>query len=202
MQADFEFHITGLENAILNILQNGDLAANIPPMTNVNEFANYSGELDRENLLEAIRSFANRFPLVLVSYGSGVDKRKAATGMADKEPIENEHRCSFVVVVASDDLRGEDERRTSAYKMIAQVRKLIGGIQFEVESEDESESVLLNHAPMIPAGVECISRLKDLTAFAVHFTTMFHEWMPDRRVVPTTIEEIKLKIHTALPEEN
>lgn len=202
---DFEFHVSGLENAILNLLKSGDSGAEIPAMTGVKEFATYSGELDRENLLAAIQSMASRFPLVMVAYGSGSDKRKAATGMLDKEAIEIEHSCGFIVVVASQDLRGEKARRTSLYKMLAQVRQILGGIQFEIEVEGEVENVMLNHAPLIPAGVECISRLKDLTAYAVHFETMFHEWLPDRRIVPANVEEINLNVfveNTNLPEFN
>lgn len=200
---DFEFHIKGLENAILNILKSGDSSANIPAMTGVKDFATYSGELDRDNIIAALQSMVNRFPLVMVAYGSGLDKRKAATGLIDKEPIENEHSCGFIVVVASQDLRGEKHRRVSLYKMIADVRRLLGGIQFETEFDNET--VMLNHAPLLPTGVECISRLKDLTAYAVHFATMFHEWLPDRRVVPANIQEIGLNVfveNNNLPDFN
>lgn len=200
---DFEFHINGLENAILNLLKTGNDDLNISPMTGTQEFSAYSGELDRENVIDALRRSTNRFPLVMVAYGAGVDKRKAATGLLENEPIEIEHTCGFIVVVASNDFRGEKARRSSIYKMIAEVRQNLGGVQFEIEVENEK--LFLNHAPLIPSAVECISRMPDLTAYAVHFETMFHEWLPDRREVQANIEEIILDVfieNENLPEFN
>ena len=189
---DFEFHINGLENAILNLLKTGDEVNEIPPMTGVKEFATYSGELDRENVLDALKRNTSRFPLVLVSYGAGFDKHKAATGRLENEPIEVEHSCGFIVVVASNDLRGEKTRRVSVIKMIAETRRLLGGVQFEIEVENEK--FFLNHSPMMPSAVECIVKMPDVTAYAVHFDTMFHEWLPDRRQVAANVEEIQLDV--------
>lgn len=183
---DFDFYVRGLEQAILALLKNGSSETNQPGMTGVKTFATYAGELDRDKLLDALKALVPRFPLVLASYGSGTDKPKAATGILHGEPIENEHRCGFVVIVACNDLRGEAARKTTAYKMVGEARQILGGVQFETEIADEEEAELLNHAPLRFAGVETIGRLPDLTAYAVHFETMFHEWTPDRRIVTTT----------------
>ena len=190
MKLDFAFYVGGLEKSIINLLKDGDTKLQQAGMNGVKEFALYSGELNREDLVAALKSLAPRFPLVLVSYGSGKDRRKAATGLIEKEPIEVEHDCGFVVIVASNDLRGIEKRKTSANQMVGEVRQLLGGVQFEVQIEGEDQ--LLNHSPLIPAAVETITRLPDLSAYAVHFSTMFHEWLPDRRVAVGNVEEIIL----------
>ena len=200
---DFEFYVGGLETAILALLKNGNADINQAGMTGVKTFATYAGELDRDKLIEALKALSPRFPLVLASYGSGADKRKAATGMLPGEPIENEHHCGFVVIVACNDLRGEQARKTTAYKMIAEVRQLLGGVQFEIAIDEEDEAEPLNHAPLALAGVETIGRLPDLTAYAAHFETMFHEWTPDRRVVIAgRADEILLGIEPSVENEN
>lgn len=201
MKLDFAFYVGGLEKSILNLLKAGNADLKQPGMVGVKEFALYSGELNREDLVAALKSLAPRFPLVLVSYGSGTDKRKAATGLIDKEPIEVEHTCGFVVIVASNDLRGKTQQKTSANQMVGEVRQLLGGVQFEVEID--GEAVLLNHSPFIPATVETITRIPDLTAYAVHFATSFHEWLPDRCVnVAGFANEILLGIASEVGEEN
>ncbi len=190
---DFDFYVNGLEAAILNLLKTGNSAISQTGMTGVNTFATYAGELDRDTLILALQSLAPRLPLVLASYGSGGDKHKAATGFAHDEPLENEHACSFVVIVACNDLRGEQARKVTAYKMVSDVRQRLGGVQFETLLDGAPE--LLNHSPMMLDGVETIGRLKDLTAYAVHFRTSFKEWTPDRRVVNVyRADEIRLDV--------
>ncbi len=206
MKLDFAFYVGGLEQSIINLLKNGDADLQQAGMVGVKEFATYSGELNREDVIDALKSMAPRFPLVLVSYGSGKDKRKAPTGLIDKEPIEVEHTCGFVVIVASNDLRGREQRKTSAFQTIGEARQLLGGVQFEITVEGAGgapdEDVLLNHSPLVPAAVETIVRLPDLTAYAVHFETMFHEWLPDRRVAVGNIEEILLGIEPSVNNDD
>lgn len=200
---DFDFYVNGLEQSILGLLKDGNPELNQPGMNAyVKEFGTYSGELDdRDTLINALKGLTARFPLVLAAYGSGNDRRKAATGLTD-EAIEFEHLCGFVVVVASNDLRGEKSRKGTAYKMVADVRQMLGGIQFVIELEDEV-SQLLNHSPFEFAGVETLGRLKDLTAFAVHFTTAFHEWTPNRRMMMIyPADEILLDIEPPVEDEN
>lgn len=197
MKLDFNFYVSNLEGAILNLLKNGnsEISPAQPGMSEVKSFATYAGELDRETLILALQGLGSLpLPLVLVSYGSGTDKHKAATGLLEKEPIENEHTCGFMVLVACNDLRGEKVRKTTAYKMIGEARQLLGGVQFEIEVEGAEFPELLNHTPFVFAGVETIGRLKDLTAYAIHFTTSFKEWTPDRRSVTVQIDEILLDI--------
>lgn len=199
---DFNFHVSNLEKAILHLLENGDeeMSPAMPGMTGVKTFATYAGELDRETLILSLQALAPKLPLVLVSYGSGKDKQKTATGYLNNEPIENEHTCGFMVIVACNDLRGEKGRKTVAFQMIGEARQLLGGVQFEIEIEGEENPELLNHSPIMFAGVETIGRLKDLTAYAVHFTTSFKEWTPDRRNVTVyPADEILLDIQ---PNDN
>jgi|GEM_PF-3104179 len=199
---DFEFFVTGLEDSILNRLEKGDDERSQNGMTGIKEFASYSGELEREDVIDALKREIRRFPLALVSYGSGTDKRKASTNLLFDEPIELEHRCGFVVICATNDVRSEKARRRGKiYKMISQAQQLLGGVQFEVEVE--SEKVMLNTEPFLPVAVEAVTRLPDLTAYAVHFETAFHYWLPDRRVVAGNVEEIGLNIEpTRQPENN
>lgn len=199
-QLDFNFYVSGLEQSILGLLRDGNDELNQTGMKDyVKDFATYSGELDdRDTLINALKALHARFPLVLSAYGSGSDQRKAATGLARDDAIEFEHRCGFVVIVASTDLRGEKSRKGTAYRMVADVRQLLGGVQFEVELEGVTQ--LLNHSPFEYAGVETIGRLKDLTAFAVHFATAFHEWTPNRRTVMFyPADEIILDIEPRVP---
>lgn len=205
MRLDFAFYVGGLEQSIINLLKDGDADLQQPGMLGVKEFSTYSGELNREDLIAALKSLAPRFPLVLVSYGSGKDRRKAATGLIDKEPIEIEHTCGFVVIVASNDMRGRQQQKTSAFQMVGEARQLLGGVQFETIIKGAGgvpdEDVLLNHSPLIPAAVETIVRLPDMTAYAVHFETMFHEWLPDRRVAVSLVEEVLLDVRAEIENQ-
>lgn len=195
MKQGFDFFVSGLEDAILALLKEGD--GKQSGMTNVKEWALYSGELDKENFVEALKSQVRRFPLVLVSYGSGRSKRKAATNVLFGEPIEMEHQCGFIIICCTNDLRGQNKRRATIYQMIDETYSLLGGVQFERDFENEAhevEKVELNTEPLLPSDVECITRLPELTAYAVHFDTAFHFWLPDRRAVASNVEEIKVPI--------
>ena len=70
--------------------------------------------------------------------------------------------------------------------MVAEARGLLGGVQFETniaETGEPEQMELLNHTPLMFAGVETLLLLSDLTALAVSFTTSFKEWTRDRRIV-------------------
>lgn len=200
MKQGFNFFVSGLEDAMLTLLNKGN--GKQPGMTDVKEFAVYSGELDKENFVEALENESRRFPLVLVSYGSGRSKRKSATNLLFDEPIEMEHQCGFIIICCTDDLRGQNKRRQSIYQMIDETYFLLGGVQFEKEllnDAQESEKVMLNTEPFIPSDVECITRLPELTAYAVHFDTSFHYWLPDRRVEDGAVQEIEVPIDPINP---
>lgn len=188
VKLDFNFYVGGLKAAILNLLKNGNtsLVPPQPPMTGVQKFAPYAGEFNAVDVVSAVKSLASNLPAVLVAYGSGKDKRQAASGVTEDEPIEFEHSCAFIVIVVSNNLRkGGVPRVTNADKMTGEARQLLGGIQFETnvaETGQPAEVKLLNHTPLEFAGVETLLLLSDLTALAVSFTTSFKEWTPPRRV--------------------
>jgi hypothetical protein len=161
------------------------------------EFITYSGELDREEFVDALQKLVPRFPLVMVAYGSGVSKRKAATGMLADEPVEQEHACGFLVVLCSNDMRGQNKQRADTYGLIGATVELLNGIQFQ--SGEGEEAIMLNTQPFRLETIECIARLPQLTAYALSFSTSFHHFSPDRRVVPGAVSEIDLNIDPANP---
>ena len=111
------------------------------------------------------------------------------------DPIEVKHECEFVVIVASNDVRGQEERRQGEiYKLIDQADMLLGGLQFEVEVENGAIE-MLNCEPFVPAGVAPVVLDPELTAYAAHFRTAFSYWTPDRRTKTVgTADEILLGI--------
>lgn len=212
-ELNFEFYVGGLKTAILALLKNGNssLSPEQPPMTGVQKFALYGGEFNNSDAVSAVKSLGSELPAVLIAYGSGKDKGNAATGILNGEQIEFEHSCGFVVIVVCNNFRkGGAERATNVDKMVAEVRQLLGGVQFEVniaETGQPQQLELLNHTPFRFAGVETFFLLSDLTAMAVSFTTSFKEWTRDRRVVSVgTADEILLDIelngNSSAPEFN
>lgn len=200
MSLAIDFYISGLEDAILSLLKTGD---DVRAPLAAKDFSAYGGELDAENLKEALKMLVVRFPLVLVSYGSGQSKRKSATGVLDGEPIEFEHRCGYMVVVCSRNMRGQSERRADAYGLIGSTVDLLGGVVFTKvinEGTEDEETITLNTQPFTLDAIECITRLPDLTAYAIHFNTSFHHWSPDRReVVAGNADEIEVNIDPTNP---
>ena len=197
MRLNFNFYISNLKKAALGLLETGDANLSLPGVE-ANAFLEYAGGLDRESLLDALSRLAPQFPVVLVAYANGRDFPDLR-GVLEGDPVPNKHICGFVVVVASSDLRGNGEQLADVRKMIGQTRDLLGGVQFEfpinVEGKDEPRIELLNHQPFVPAGVDPIEQLPDLTAFACSFMTVFNEWTPSRRVtVDPHIDEINLNI--------
>ena len=194
MRLGFEFYVGSLENAIMNLLRDGDSTLKLPGLKELGakDIAPYSGELDAEKVLDALKAQINRFPLVLASYGGGANKRKTAVNLLDGDSIEEEHECSFVVVVIAGDLRGETARRRGGvdtlgiYTMIDAVTNLLGGVTFDADFIDENGTVRrepLNHQPFLPFNVEAIINRPDVTAYAVPFVTSFKYSLPDRRTV-------------------
>lgn len=200
---DFNFYVAGLKTAIINLLKNGNpsLSPIQLPMTGVRKFAPYGGELNSWEMTSVLKSLASDLPAVLVAYGSGKDRRNAATGTLADEPIEFEHSCGFVVIVACNNFRlGGEPRATTAERMAGEARQLLGGVQFEIDIAEDGQPEhleLLNHTPLIFAGVETLLLLSDLTALAVSFTTSFKEFTPNRRVIQdATVDEILLDMGT------
>jgi len=206
MSQTIDFYIAGLEAAIQSQLKNGESSGEVlvrPGLGTATNVMAYGGELDDENFTRALKVLAPRFPLALVTYGSGQSKRKAATAILEGDPIEMEHQCGFMVVLCSDNRRGKDERRADVYQLIGATVDLLGGVIFAKlinEGEENEESITLNAQPFIVDAIECITRLPDLTAYAVHFNTSFHHWLPDRRTVAAgNADEIEVNIDPTNP---
>jgi hypothetical protein len=190
-ERNFEFFVGGIEDGILEVLKAG--------MAYVKEFATYGGELDSAKLREALGALTPRFPLVLASYSDGNDVLDPQTSALPGAPMRFRHDCGFSVIVCAADARGERQRRRGAgigaYKMLSDVRELLSGWQFKVPVGNER--VLLNPQPFIPAGVEYIARLPDLTAYTQHFDTYFRYTTPDRRAASKPVAGLNFGVSPA-----
>lgn len=203
---DFEFYAGGIEDAILDALTVG------MESTGVKTFQTYSGELDSESLKRALGEIAPKFPLVMVSYTDGTDTRMPSTAPVLGRSLHFRHDCTFAVICATNDARGENARRrgklvgtrqTGAYTMISKVRELLSGLQIrkiidetDIEMYGESlylgEEVLLTNQPLIPVANEFIARLPNITAYAVIFETYFQWSSPDRSKPGIPVTEISV----------
>ncbi len=199
---DFEFYVGGIEDAILQLLKNemrGD---------GVKTFATYSGELSEpDQLKKALGELIITFPLVMVSYADGEDKQNPVTSPVGGEPIHFKHNCTFVVICASSDARGElaqrrgklsGTKKIGCYKMLSKVRDILSGLQIETIAENadgEDEEVLLTYAPLVPEGNEFIARLPNITAYAVPFNTYFKWSSKDRSANDgSAVEQVVLDV--------
>lgn len=197
-ERDFEFYVGGIEDAILQLLEN-----EMKPL-GVKTFATYSGELsDPAKVKEAIGALSPKFPLVLVSYGDGEDKQIPVVSPVLGEPIPFRHDCSFIVICASADARGDSARRRGqlvgnkrigCYKMLSKVRETLSGLQ--IKAVCEGEEVLLTYAPLMPTANEYIARLPDITAYAVPFATYFKWLSKDRSEAGIAVEEFVLDVES------
>lgn len=191
---DFDFHVGGIEDRIIEILQAG--------MPGVKNFFSYSGELDSENLKKAISSLIAKFPLVLVSYTDGEDKR-LATPRVKNAPFHLRHDCSFAVMCATNDARGEKARRRGlptgaqpqlgCYQMLSKVRTLLSGVWLD-GTDENNEIVPLIHEPLLPVANEFLARMKNLTAYAVIFQTSFNYETLDRRAAGTAVSNLDISV--------
>lgn len=197
MAKDLEFYLGGIEDAIIELLEN-QMAS-----LGVKSFATYSGELDTENVKRAIGELSRSFPLVMVSYADGEDTRLSPVPMIFGEPIHFRHDCTFVVICASDDARGTNAQRRGAqvgnkklgiYSMLSKVRELLTGL--EIKKQHENEQVLLTLNPLIPTSNEFIARLPGLTAYAVPFDTYFKWSSVDRTQEATEVSEVVLGVES------
>lgn len=189
---DFEFYAGGIEDAIIALLAGMRTA----PL-GVKELTTYSGELDPENLKKAIASRGGQFPLVMVSYADGEDKRLPATSAVLGAPLEYRHDCTFAVICADNNPLGENKRRRSkVYPMIAKVREELTGRRLTktVGEGEEAETFLLTHDVLEPIANEYIMRLPDITAYAVIFRTYFRWSSPDRSTAGRAVESIAVGV--------
>ncbi|MET0626570.1 MAG: phage protein Gp37 [Pyrinomonadaceae bacterium] len=192
----FSFKVGGIEDGMVAALK--EYCASYRP-----DVATYGGELDTKNLREALDSLSARFPLYLVSYGDGEDKLLSPLGPEIGAPREYLHGCSFSVICCDDNARGEAERRRGAtghvgvWQMIEDAQTALTRMQFVavIRREGEAdETVVLNTEPLNPAGIEHITQLPELTAYAVHFDTAFVYSTPDRRQPGAAVQEIEIEI--------
>lgn len=206
MAQDFEFFVGGIEDAILTLLE-----TELKPL-GVKEFATYSGELDSENLRQAIGALSPRFPLVMVSYAQGVDTQMPITSPVLGKPIHFRHDCNFMVVCASADARGDlaqrrgklvGSKKLGCYTMLSKVREVLTGIRFK--KVDAGENVLLTYQPLVPEANEFIARLPQITAYAIPFQTYFKWSSMDRSISGTEVSELILEVDKnetkVLPDE-
>jgi hypothetical protein len=195
----FDFIVGGIEDGIISTLK-ADLLLKPDPLTGtqvgyVKKIDTYSGELDSEQLRRALSDLTPQLPLMLVSYGDGEDTQDPRTVPFQGMPRFYRHDCTFTVICLSGDARGEKSRRrgmVGVYKMITDVRSLLGGVKFQTPVGNEM--VTLNSEPLIYAGVEYITRLADLTAYAVHFDTYFRHREPDRSQPGQLVQELVITI--------
>jgi hypothetical protein len=192
----FSFKVGGIEDGIVAAL--AAYCTSYKP-----DVATYAGELDPKNLREALGSLSARFPLYLVSYGDGEDVLRSPLGPDIGAPREYLHKCGFSVICCDDNARGEAARRRGAtghvgvWQLIEDAQTALTRMQFVavIEHEDaDDEKVLLNTEPLNPAGIEHITQLSELTAYAVHFDTAFLYTTPDRRQPGAAVQEIEIEI--------
>lgn len=178
---EFDYVVGGIEDGIIQVLSDALLA----PRGYLRTIQTYGGSLDAETLRSALGELVGSLPVIYVCYADGEDKPNPQTPPVAGEPFVVTHSCSFSIIACSDDARGEKARRRGseggAYKMLADARRLLSGLQFSKQEEDAK--VLLNDLPLTPAGVDYIARLPDLTAYAQHFDTTFKYQTPDRHTV-------------------
>lgn len=204
---DFNFYVGGIEDAMLALLE-----TELKPL-GVKTFATYSGELDSDNLKKAIGALSPKFPLVMVSYTDGKDINLPGQAAVLGRPRTFQHECSFAVICAANDSRGDKARRRGAsvggkavgvYQMLAKVRAILSDAQWNVVVDDEK--VLLNYKPLEPSATEFIARVPDVTAYAQIFDTYFKWETLDRRQAGIPVVNLTLDVDRlnapAIPENN
>ncbi|HEX8090891.1 MAG TPA: phage protein Gp37 [Blastocatellia bacterium] len=191
----FDFIVGGIEDGIIDTLKAALLVT--PQGGYLKSIEGYSGELDADQLRKALGDLTPRLPLMLVSYGEGEDTLDPATAPFQGMPRSYRHDCTFTVICVSGNARGEKARRrgsTGVYKMIADVRRLLGGVKLKGRVAGTDEMVTLNPEPFRYGGVEYIAQLPELTAYAVHFDTYFRHGEPDRSQPGQPVRELVITI--------
>lgn len=204
---DFDFYAGGIEDAMLVLLEQ-----ELRPL-GVKTFATYSGELDSDNLKKAIGDLSPQFPLVMVSYTDGKDIQLPRQSAVLGKPRQFQHECSFAVICASNDSRGDKSRRrgalvgskkTGVYQMLSTVRSILTDLRLKINIEGAEH--LLTYDPLMPSGTEFIARIPQVTAYAQIFDTFFKYQSLDRSVAGIPVSEFVLDVESLndliLPEVN
>lgn len=191
MIRDFDFYVGGIEDGMLKALETEMKALG------VKTFASYSGELEPDTLKKAIAALTPKFPLVMVCYAGGKDINLPRTSPVFGASRVFQHECSFAVICAADDSRGETARRRGAgfkkigaYQMLAAARDILSDLQLTARVEGEDEPELLTYQPLTPSATEFIARIPEVTAYAEIFDTYFKWETRDRSKPGRAVEEI------------
>ena len=196
---DFNFYVGGIEDAMLALLEK-----ELKPL-GVKTFATYSGEMDADNLKKALSELSSSFPLVMVSYTDGKDVQLPRQAGVLGKARQFQHECSFAVICAADDSRGENARRRGAlvgskkigvYQMLSKAREILIDLRLKINVEGEDEPVLLTYQPLMPSGTEFIARLKEVTAYAQIFDTYFKFQSLDRSEAGIPVSEFVLDVES------
>ena len=165
---DWNFYVSNIElsakDAITEVVQ--DYAGDV---------AFYNGELDAEDLRDALSALAPRFPLFLPGYVNGKDIWEHRTSPEIGAPWVVRHEFGFLVVCADNNPQGDSERRLGTYRMVSDVHRALSGRQLY------KDDVLLNGGELKQETVELIANLPDMAARAVPFAGHFRYLSPDRR---------------------
>ncbi|HEY6329116.1 MAG TPA: hypothetical protein VI756_07255, partial [Blastocatellia bacterium] len=106
--------------------------------------------------------------------------------------------CTFTAILVSNDARGEEFRRRGVaggiglYGMLGEVKSVIDDAQFFVQGADRPEP--LNIQPFRPVAVDYMAKLKDITAYAVHWDTVFKYVGIDRSPKLPLVRELVLDV--------
>src|ERR1700754_52079 len=199
MNLTFDQIIGGIEDGIIAVLQGAFVLSPDNPNGYLKTVASYGGEMESLDVQEALDVLTPQLPALFVAYGAGEDTLNPPTQPAIYgEPRHFRHDCGFTIICCDDNARGEKERRRGApgavgvYRMISDIRLAVGGLQFRATLG--SESKIINPEPLRYAGVDHIARLKDLTAYAVHFGTWFRYSEPDRTQPGQLVQELIITI--------
>lgn len=204
---DFNFYVGGIEDVMLALIEQ-----ELKPL-GVKTFSTYSGEMDSDNLKKALGTLKSQFPLVMVSYTDGKDIQLPRQAAVLGNPRQFQHECSFAVICATNDSRGETARRRGAlvgskkigtYQMLSKTREILIDRRLKIRIENEDH--LLTYDPLMPSGTEFIARLPDITAYAQIFDTYFKYQSVDRRDDGVPVSEFTLDVKNLndqhIPEAN
>jgi phage gp37-like protein len=199
----FDQFIAGIEDGMIAALAN--VLSVAADSGYVKTITSYGGELDSSNLREAIGALVPRFPALLISYAEGEDSLNPATQPVQAgEPRHYRHDCTFTVLCLDANARGEKQRRRGApgsvglYRMIGDVKSVLGGLKFSVTIGEESK--ILNGEGLRYANVDFIARVPEMTAYAVHFDTWFRYGEVDRTVEGPLVQELIFDVENTFPK--
>jgi hypothetical protein len=163
-----------------------------------------AGQLNREGMRETLKAtlaaITSPLPLVILCYVLGNDVRVDADGALAGEPITIRHDCAFAAICADADARGQEAQlegtpdRPGLIRMISDVREVLGGMQFVARDEEAGADFDLNESPLLPAGVEPIDKVPNVSAYALHFLTDFFLSTADRTAEPVQVDIINFGI--------